>query len=346
MGIVHTGIKRRARLLGEALRPPRTASLAGRQEATAPDDQAPRKAAGPPNAKAGGGGQQVETTEQPEKAAKTQPPDAADTVEKPEKGEKARRPEKKTAVMTYTVPTATRLVESPVFVLAPVRSGSTLLRMLLNSHSRIRAPHELHLRAIDVQLTPGFSDRSMREMDLDQVELEHVLWDRVLSLELERSGKDVIVDKTPGNVWTWERLQYAWPKARFLILMRHPAGIVSSLVNRQTNTNTWEQLEANVLKYLVPLEKARQTLSCHAVRYEDLTADPERVTREICDYLGQEWEPNMLEYGAHDHGPFVPNLGDRSAKIRSGKIQPAGRPEGADQLSPKLRGIASDWDYD
>ncbi|MEO3749305.1 sulfotransferase [Streptomyces sp. B6B3] len=334
MGIVHTGLKRRARLLGEALRPPRPTSLSGRQPTAAPDDQTPRQPAVATEEQPGGG------------AVKAGKAVRADGAEKAEKAEKPRRPEKKTAVMTYSVPTATRLVESPVFVLAPVRSGSTLLRMLLNSHSRIRAPHELHLRAIDVQLTPGFSDRSMREMDLDQVELEHVLWDRVLSLELERSGKDVIVDKTPGNVWTWERLQYAWPKARFLVLLRHPAGIVSSLVNRQTNTSTWEQLEANVLKYLLPLEQARQTLDCHTVRYEDLTSDPEQVTREICGYLGQEWEPAMLDYGEHDHGPFVPNLGDRSAKIRSGKIQPAGRPEGADRLSPRLREIASAWDYD
>ncbi|GGY99057.1 hypothetical protein GCM10010365_17180 [Streptomyces poonensis] len=111
-----------------------------------------------------------------------------------------------------TVPRAPRLVENPVFVLAPVRSGSTLLRMLLDSHSRIRAPHESHLRSVEVGLTPGFSERSMRELDLDRTELEHLLWDRVLHRELERSAKDVLVDKTPGNVWVWERLRYAWPR--------------------------------------------------------------------------------------------------------------------------------------
>jgi hypothetical protein len=309
MGIVNIGIRRRARLLGEALRPPRPAAFGGRQQT-----RLPKQRTGP-------------------KSTKSKRP-------------QLRRPEKKTAAVTYTVPTANRLVESPVFVLAPVRSGSTLLRMLLNSHSRIRAPHELHLRAIDVRLTPGFSDRAMRQIDLDQAELEHVLWDRVLSLELERSGKEVIVDKTPGNVWTWERLHYAWPKARFLVLLRHPAGIVNSLASRQANTAGWEQLEGNVLKYLRPLEEARQTLDCLTVRYEELTAGPEQVTREICDYLGQDWEPAMLEYGEHDHGPFLPNLGDRSSKIRSGRIQPAGPPEGADRLSPPLRRFASAWNYE
>ncbi|MFC7591929.1 sulfotransferase [Nonomuraea antimicrobica] len=73
-----------------------------------------------------------------------------------------RRPPKRTQVVDYTFPAAPRLVKSPVFVISPVRSGSTLLRMLLNSHSRIRAPHELHLRTIGVELTPASPRRPCR----------------------------------------------------------------------------------------------------------------------------------------------------------------------------------------
>lgn len=248
--------------------------------------------------------------------------------------------------MTYTAPPAPRLVESPVFVLAPVRSGSTLLRMLLNSHSRIRAPHELHLRAIDVHLTPGYSDVSMREIDLDKAELEHVLWDRILSLELQRSGKDVIADKTPGNVFAWQRLHHAWPKARFLILLRHPRGIVASLFHRQSNTSTWRQLERTALTYLETLEKARQELDCLTIRYEKLTEEPEKVTRLICEYLGVEWERGMLDYGSQDHGPFARNLGDRSVKIKSGRVQAARPLTDGEELSAPLAEIASSWGYD
>ena len=39
-----------------------------------------------------------------------------------------------------------RLLKEPAFVLSTVRSGSTLLRMLLDSHSQIHSPHEMHLR--------------------------------------------------------------------------------------------------------------------------------------------------------------------------------------------------------
>ncbi|GAB3464542.1 sulfotransferase [Streptomonospora sediminis] len=312
MGAVGTGIKRRVRLLGEALRPPRSAAAA-----------APAPTATPKPVPAG-------STAPAAGAAKT----AA-----------GRKPPKRTVAFEYTVPPAPRHVESPVFVLSPVRSGSTLLRMLLNSHSRIRAPHELHLRTLEVTLTEGFSADSMAELGLDRLEIEHVLWDRLLHMELEHSGKDVIVDKTPGNVWVWERLHHAWPKAKFIFLLRHPEGIVSSLANRKHNTGTREQLEANVLKYVKPLEKARNTLDGHFLRYEDLTADPETATRDLCSYLEVEWEPEMLDYGEQEHGRFAPNLGDRSANIKSGRIQAARELETTDQLSPELTRFASLWGY-
>ena len=60
-----------------------------------------------------------------------------------------------------------RLVEAPVFVICTLRSGSTLLRVLLDSHSQIRSPHELHLRYVSVHFDQKWSERSMAELGLD-----------------------------------------------------------------------------------------------------------------------------------------------------------------------------------
>ncbi|GGY99049.1 sulfotransferase [Streptomyces poonensis] len=136
--------------------------------------------------------------------------------------------------------------------------------------------------------------------------------------------------------------------ARFLILHRHPAGIVSSLNNRKGNTATAEANERNALKYLLPLEEARRALDPalrHTVRHKDLTTDPEKVTRGICDWLDVPWEAAMLDYGAQHQGPLPPNLGDRSEKILSGRVQP-GRPHpGSESLSARTRVIAKAWGY-
>jgi hypothetical protein len=236
-------------------------------------------------------------------------------------------------------------VDSPVFVLSSVRSGSTLLRVLLNSHSRIRAPHEMHLRTLHVRFTRDFTTDAMRELRLDEEELEHVLWDRVLHLELTRSGKDVIVDKTPANTLVWPRLHRCWPNARYILLLRHPGAIVDSLTRRRTDPDH-RAIRAEVLGYAEKLEEARTRLDAHVVTYEALTAEPERTTRDLCAHLGVPWEPAMLDYGSQDHGTFRPKLGDWSTTVKSGRVQVAKRSDETIQLPPRLSELAKAWGYD
>ncbi|MFI9616377.1 sulfotransferase family protein [Streptomyces sp. NPDC052023] len=244
----------------------------------------------------------------------------------------------------FTAPRAPRLVESPVFVLSSVRSGSTLLRVLLNSHSRVRAPHEMHLRTVHVQLTRSFTAAAMQELKLDRQELEHVLWDRILHLELVRSGKDVIVDKTPPNTLIWPRLQRCWPNARYILLLRHPGAIVASLTDRREDPDL-AAIHAEVLDYAEKLEEARRNLDAHVLTYENLTAEPEHATRGLCAYLGVEWESGMLDYGSRDHGRFRPQLGDWSSTIKSGRIQPAREADPSAELPPRLLELAKAWGY-
>ncbi|MFS2291910.1 MAG: sulfotransferase [Actinomadura sp.] len=245
------------------------------------------------------------------------------------------------AVVPSKVP---RLVESPVFIMCSVRSGSTLLRVLLNSHSQIRAPHELHLRHLKVKPGRSFTHDIMGELGLDVQELEYMLWDNVLAYELRRSGKTQIVDKTPSNALIWRRLAAAWPQARYIFLLRHPASIVESVLARRKGAVP-EKVVPEILRYAEHIERARQVLSGITVRYEELTAEPERVTKEICAYLGVEWERGMLEYGRLSHGPYRAAFGDWGAKLKSGEIQPARPLPAEDAVPAELRDIARAWDY-
>jgi Sulfotransferase family len=239
-----------------------------------------------------------------------------------------------------------RLVRQPTFVLCTLRSGSTLLRVLLNSHSQVHAPHELHLRYVDVRFARKWAARSMKELGLDEQALEHLLWDRVLHRELTVSGKRLIVDKTPNNVFIADRLKTCWPDARFVFLLRHPGSIVRS--RQAYKPDDEEAQEDNVTliqRYCEALERARQTYEGHTVRYEDLTADPADATRALCAYLGVAWEPQMLEYGRQDHGRYRVGLGDWEEKIRTGRVQAPEPPPPPDQIPPALLPVAEKWGY-
>ncbi|MGL5864348.1 MAG: sulfotransferase family protein [Dermatophilaceae bacterium] len=213
-----------------------------------------------------------------------------------------------------------RLVPSPVFVLCPIRSGSTLLRCILNSHSRICAPHELHVADLEVDLTTTRVQLGMTTAGLSGAGLEHLLWDRVLHQQLRTSGKDVVVDKTPGNLLLWRRLRDCWPEARFVFLRRHPARILASALAGRSGDQTADHVTNLVLRYLELMDEAAQELPGHQVTYESLVRDPAKVVAELCEQIGVGFEPGMLEYGRSDHGPFVFGIGDFGSGIRSGRV--------------------------
>ncbi len=237
-----------------------------------------------------------------------------------------------------------RMVTAPAFILCTVRSGSTLLRVLLDSHSQIHAPQELHLRDVAVKMRTGYAEQALGEIGLDTRQLEYLLWDRVLHRELEFSGKQHVVNKTPTDVFIVDRLLECWPDARFIFLLRHPLAVARSRQELRPD-EAEESNVAMVLRYGEALELARRAHPGFSVRYEDLVADPKGITQQLCGFLGVPWEPQMLEYGRFDHGRYRPALGDWKDKIKSGRVQPAAPLPPADEVPPALRALCADWGY-
>ncbi|MGP4110730.1 sulfotransferase family protein [Streptomyces sp. 4N509B] len=246
-------------------------------------------------------------------------------------------------------PELDRLLRRPVFIIAPVRSGSTLLRMLLNAHSQLHAPHELHFRRLEVRCSTSLSERSMAALDLDRGELEHMLWDRLLHRELVKSGKPIIVEKTPSNAFVYKRLAACWPDARFVFLQRHPVSIARSWHEADPKRRDSEEAALDALRYMNAAERARKGLPGHVVRYEDLTDDPAATLKDICSFLDIEFESEMLEYGTRNSGgtgDMKKGLGDWKDKIRSGTIQPGRElPSSPDEIPEVLRPICAAWGY-
>jgi hypothetical protein len=236
-----------------------------------------------------------------------------------------------------------RLLRGPVFVLSSVRSGSTLLRMILDSHSALHAPHELHLKDLKVDLDGDYVAKAMAELGLDQRELEHLLWDRVLHLDLARSGKPTVVNKTPNDVFMWRRIAACWRDARFIFLLRHPGDVVASWWRARPRYSEEEVVES-VLSYATAVQEARTELPGATVRYEDLLADPEQAVRELCAFLGVDYEPAMLEYGQAEGRTFKAGLGDWSPRIRTGRVQTKNITEHA-EIPQRLKKLAKAWGY-
>jgi hypothetical protein len=237
-----------------------------------------------------------------------------------------------------------RLLDQPTFILCSVRSGSTLLRVLLDSHSQIHCPHEMHLRDIGVQVKEGYPEKALTEVGLDARRLQYLLWDRLLQRELDNAGKGVFVNKTPNDVFIVDRIAECWPDARFIFLLRHPGAIARSRQALRPQDSP-ERNAKMVARYCHAVQEARGKFDGLTVRYEELASDPVAATKRLCEFLGVEWEQGMLDYGEFSRGKFKSGLGDWSEKIKSGRVQEPTAPPPAGEIPPALVEISREWGY-
>jgi hypothetical protein len=244
-----------------------------------------------------------------------------------------------------------RVLRAPIFIFSAARSGSTLLRMILGSHTQVYAPPELPLMHLRVRAETKWIQIAMQELELTQESLDESLWDRVLGDLLARSGKPTIAVKTPSNIHVWRQIAEAWPDARFVYLLRHPASAVASL--NASFDPSWHPSESGSFAqsmykarwYMRTLEEARAAIPGYTIRYEDMTSQPEISIRQLCTHLDLEFEPAMLDYGKFSHGRIRSGLGDASDNLRSGKVRaPAPLPIPS-QIPEPLLEMCIAWGY-
>ena len=229
------------------------------------------------------------------------------------------------ADQAMTVPSngsrASRAPGPPVFVLCNGRSGSTLLRFLLDAHPQLACPPETNLPAMAAQLATVWSLIEGAPLSAERGDEPPVIpdaaiagvrrtMDEMTGSYLARRGKKRYCDKSLGAARFAELLLRVYPEAKFLCLYRHPMDVIASGIeacpwglNGYGFDSYIASTPGNVVWALARfwLDGAGVTLaaeekfasSCHRVRYEDLVADPEEVTAGIFEFLGVPPDPGI-----------------------------------------------------
>jgi hypothetical protein len=219
-----------------------------------------------------------------------------------------------------------------LFILSGPRSGSTLLRVMLGGHSRMVAPPELELLSYNDlrQRREAFSGREsfwqqgtvralmqLRSCDREEAEREMARYEadgmttqgfyRVMQ---EAAGDALLVDKTPFYAFDMETLRRAedeFEGALYIHLVRNPYGMIrsyeeahvdqifprfsTSFPTRKLGEVIWTVCEQNIHSFLESVPAERQ----QRVNFEHLVQEPERVMREVSNWLGFEYEPGMID---------------------------------------------------
>jgi hypothetical protein len=218
----------------------------------------------------------------------------------------------------------------PIFLVSSPRSGSTLLRLILDAHPNIAIPPPGYLFHFLYPYLYSYGDLSeadnFRALIEDFLEVPtlkkwpiEVTVDGVMAGSRERSfrgiyqflhetyagaqGKPRWGNKSPRNCFWLEEIVALFPDAKIVHLLRDGRDVAIDLAEAEFQPHSvycgalrWE-------KCIRVVEDARQRLGAESfleVRYEDLCADPESTLREICAFVGEDFAPQMLHHHQTD----------------------------------------------
>src|ERR1700730_6386049 len=128
------------------------------------------------------------------------------------------------------------MASEPLFILSGPRSGSTLLRYILDTHSEIASPGEINLGPLCAQLEwtiRGTRGEVMRLLSPERRQQEVIaetraIVDRIMTSYLDLKQKRIWCDKSVRNLWDLEVLDAVFPEARFICLYRDSLDFVHS----------------------------------------------------------------------------------------------------------------------
>ena len=207
------------------------------------------------------------------------------------------------------------------FVVGMNRSGTTLLRMMLDAHPDLTLPPETHFLPTLIKAakandaTPELMLEAMKSHrewgDFDFSDDEVLGWFRGLD-ELDpgaaarcfyeayakREGKPRYGEKTPKYVRNMPLIQRALPEARFVHVIRDGRDVALSVMDRTVREHfTHPLVIERWRKKVVKAQDIAPRLNHYIeIRYEDLILDTEPVLRKVCDFIELDYDPQMLTY--------------------------------------------------
>ena len=199
---------------------------------------------------------------------------------------------------------ATQPTAGPIFVMGAQGSGTTVMRLILDSHENIAMAQETGFARLLVanEWVPFAGEvtaRWYRQIGLSKDELERELaafYGGLFTTFAQRRGANRWGDKTPSHVWHMDLLARVFPDAVFIGMIRHPGAGASSRTRRMghswsSSVTHWVRRNTEMLGRAAEL--GDRFVLC---RYEDLVTRPEPVLRELFGWLGESWSDRLLAF--------------------------------------------------
>lgn len=218
----------------------------------------------------------------------------------------------------------------PDFLICSERSGSNLIRSIMNAHPDVYAPDPIHLTAFwdrlhefgeladdrnwhrllsaIVDFYRGWMGELVPGLELGVEDLEKrvdsrafvSIYEAIYGMGLEAAGKSRLFLKENHTAQRADFLLRHYPDARFVFQVRDPRDYLASCKQMRNykygsatqSLEVWRSDQQAGLR----LRGVLGPEQVFALRYESLVEDPERVLRDVCAFLDLPFAPQMLEF--------------------------------------------------
>ncbi len=206
-----------------------------------------------------------------------------------------------------TRPVSSSEIASPVFLVGAERSGTTLLRLMLDHHPELAFQFEFEF-AVDQMKDGAFpaieryheflaTDRIFQAsgFQIDKTLTYPDLVASFLQQRRQRDGKPLIGATVHRH---FDRLLTLWPNARFIHLIRDPRDVARSCIRMNWAGNCWKGVE-RWLEAEQCWDRVRNAIPASRwteIRYETLVSTPVDTLVRLCEFIGIDYHPAMFDY--------------------------------------------------
>ncbi|RPJ19884.1 MAG: sulfotransferase family protein, partial [Planctomycetaceae bacterium] len=205
----------------------------------------------------------------------------------------------------------------PVFVVGMPRSGTTLVEQIIAGHSRIHGAGELGtiprviagLERWERHTGSGHHYPDCVD-DLDAKVIRGIAGNVLNELREYAPEVDHVVDKLPHNFENIGLIKLLFPKAKIISVRRDPRDVAVSNYFIDYAGKHGSMGFAYSLPWIGEQLADHDLLMHHwqrvfpgevlEIRYEDVVDDPATSARRMLDYIGVDWQPQVLDFHALD----------------------------------------------
>lgn len=219
--------------------------------------------------------------------------------------------------------------KSPIFMIGTQRSGSNLLRLMINQLPEIASPHPPHILQRMMPLLPRYGDLTRpdafarlvddvcRLVELNPVPWEGVTLDRkevaarcreeslvavfgaVYDVMAETQGAQTWCCKSLANIFYADAIESYYPDARYIYLYRDGRDVAVSFRKAVVGEKHFYHIAKewhDTQQVALDLRKRIPRSRFFSLSYEQLTQDAEKTAHALCKFLGVPYRDAMLDF--------------------------------------------------